>query len=92
MLATEPKLALLPKTHPTYLRRMARSLKDALDGFYYDGQRFTGASFTGGFLTITRPHDDGNPTHKIGVGFRNLDGISFSDPYGREICASRKTP
>ncbi len=77
---------------PIYLRRMARELNALEDGFYYDGQRFNRARYSGGWLSISRPHEDGDPNHTAGTGVKNCAHAVFSDAYGRTVSASRKAP
>jgi len=65
----------------TYLRRLVRELNSLPDGFYVNGIRCNRASFTEGYLQV-RP---------LGTrGFRAfLQDSSFTDAYGRNVCASR---
>ena len=82
---------LLPFNSPLYLRRMAVALRAEPDGFYYEGHRCRSASFTGGWLRIAWPHEtELRGTHSR--SFCDLTDVVFSDAYGREIVAHRKTP
>ena len=75
--------ARLEKSHPKYLRRLARELqKHSVNGFYQNGSRFSSAHFGTKDKTL-RCY---SPVH----GWQIFAGTEmFSDPYGQEICASR---
>jgi hypothetical protein len=76
-----------------YLRRLARELNSQSDGFYISatGTRCTCARYSKGVLQIKRlahyldPRDARNGR---AVWF-DAEGMTFTDTYGRAICASR---
>lgn len=83
---------LIAKNSLLYLRRMAKELSALPDGFYYDGNRYNRARYASGHLSISRPHEDGDPNHTAGTGFNNMENVTITDAYGRVVCASRKAP
>ena len=86
---------LLPIDSLSYLRRLSKELKTHfVDGFYWEGQRWTGASVSNpspkspnACLNIYRNDGNGIP---IVQKFFSIEGVIFMDPYGKEICASRQ--
>lgn len=81
---------LLPLNHPTYLRRLARELNALPDGFYQDGTRYSRARFTAGSLVAVGETLEWNHRKRRTAWFSTHDGITFSDAYGRSVCASRR--
>lgn len=81
------KVKLLDVTDPKYLRRMVKALNEhSFNGFYAfptrsdgSGDRFNRARLHNGRLQITFASDE----------WRDAEGLTFSDPYGQNICASR---
>lgn len=79
-------MPLIPTDSPLYLRRLVRELNSQVNGFYVPGWPFNircnRARLKAGELQVTEP----SPRPKW---FRPRSHL-FTDPYGREIVASRK--
>lgn len=85
-----PMKTLLPLNHPTYLRRLARELNSLPDGFYQGGTRYNRARFTLGSLVVIGETLEWNHRKRRTAMFSDTAGITFSDAYGRSVCASRR--
>lgn len=74
------KWQMLPATHPTVLRRLAKELNHRSNGFYSHGERWTQAKFSKGRLMVLAGFEG---------KWTDATGWTFDDGYGNEITASR---
>ena len=88
---------LLTLNDPRYMRRLAKELRNLVDGFYWDGKRWTKAHCEKKvyenkatlWIGRTTGRDYPEVTDEV-MSFDTAENLVISDAYGRSVVASRR--
>lgn len=88
------KRPLLRRSSIVYLRRLAKELRGQEHGFFYIGKLYCNAtaSATGPVLRLVSRGGDEFALIETTLSAETAANATFTDAFGREICASRTAP